>query len=32
MKETFGMNPLAVAFHPLDQTDIGKKNLDNLKN
>jgi N-acetyl sugar amidotransferase len=31
MKETFGMNPLAVAFHPLDQTDIGRKNLDNLK-
>ncbi len=31
MKETFGFNPLAVAFHPLDQTDIGRKNLDNLK-
>lgn len=31
MKETFGMNPLAVAFHPLDQTDIGRKNLENLK-
>ena len=31
MKETFGMNPLAVAFHPLDQTHIGRKNLDNLK-
>jgi len=27
----FGMNPLAVAFHPLDQTEIGRKNLDNLK-
>lgn len=31
MKEMFGMNPLAVAFHPLDQTEIGRKNLDNLK-
>lgn len=31
MKETFGLNPLAVNFHPLDQTEIGKKNLENLK-
>tara|TARA_B110000014_G_C20124868_1_gene598346 strand:+ start:4255 stop:5394 length:1140 start_codon:yes stop_codon:yes gene_type:complete len=31
MKEIFGMNPLAVAFHPLDQTQIGRKNLENLK-
>ena len=27
MKEEFGLNPLAVNFHPLDQTEIGKKNL-----
>jgi N-acetyl sugar amidotransferase len=26
-----GYNPLVVSFHPLDQTDLGKKNLDNLK-
>jgi N-acetyl sugar amidotransferase len=31
MKEMFGMNPLAVSFHPLDQTNIGRKNLENLK-
>ena len=31
MKEEFGLNPLVVNFHPLDQTDIGKKNLENLK-
>ena len=31
IKEKFGLNPLVVNFHPLDQTGIGKKNLDNLK-
>ena len=31
IKKEFGLNPLVVNFHPLDQTDIGKKNLENLK-
>ena len=31
IKNEFGLNPLVVNFHPYDQTDIGKKNLDNLK-
>ena len=31
IKETFGLNPLAVNFHPHDQTEIGRKNLENLK-
>ena len=31
MKEIYGLNPLVVNFHPLDQTDIGRKNLENLK-
>jgi N-acetyl sugar amidotransferase len=31
IKEEFGLNPLVVNFHPLDQTDIGRKNLENLK-
>ena len=31
MKERFGLNPLVVNLHPLDQTDIGRKNLENLK-
>ena len=31
MKEEFGLNPLVVNFHPLDQTNIGKKNLESLK-
>ncbi len=31
MKEEFGFNPLVVNFHPLDQTEIGRKNLENLK-
>jgi len=30
MKE-FGLNPLLVNFHPLDMTEIGRKNLENLK-
>lgn len=32
MKNKFNMNPLVVNFHPKDQTPIGKKNLENLKN
>jgi N-acetyl sugar amidotransferase len=31
MKEEFGLNPLVVNFHPHDQTEIGRKNLENLK-
>jgi len=31
IKKEFGLNPLVVNFHPLDQTNIGKKNLENLK-
>lgn len=31
MKEEFGMNPLLVSFHPNDITEIGRKNLDNMK-
>ena len=31
IKEEFGLNPLGVNFHPLDQTVIGRKNLENLK-
>ena len=31
IKKEFGLNPLVVNFHPLDQTDIGRKNLENLK-
>ena len=31
IKEEFGLNPLVVNFHPLDQTEIGRKNLENLK-
>jgi N-acetyl sugar amidotransferase len=27
----YGLNPLLVNFHPQDTTDIGKKNLENLK-
>lgn len=27
-----GLNPLVVNFHPLDQTLLGRKNLENLKN
>ena len=32
MKQEFGMNPLLVSFHPNDITEIGRKNLDNMKN
>ena len=31
IKKEFGLNPLVVNFHPLDQTVIGRKNLENLK-
>lgn len=30
-KNEFGLNPLVVSFHPLDQTPLGRKNLENLK-
>ena len=32
IKKVYGLNPLVVNFHPLDQTEIGKKNLQSLKN
>ena len=31
IKEEFGLNSLLVNFHPLDFTEIGRKNLENLK-
>lgn len=31
VKEEFGLNPLLVSFHPIDFTDIGRKNIENLK-
>ena len=31
VKEEFGLNPLLVNFHPNDFTDIGRKNIENLK-
>jgi len=31
IKKEFGLNPLVVNFHPLDQTVVGRKNLENLK-
>ena len=31
IKKVCGLNPLAVNLHPLDQTEIGKKNLESLK-
>mgnify|MGYP003323402646 CR=1 FL=1 len=31
VKKEFGLNPLVVNFHPNDQTEIGKENLENLK-
>ena len=31
IKKEFGLNPLVVNFHPHDQTEIGRKNLENLK-
>jgi N-acetyl sugar amidotransferase len=32
IKEEFGLNPLLVNFHPHDFTEIGRKNIENLKN
>ena len=32
IKKEFNLNPLVVNFHPLDQTEIGRKNLEALKN
>ena len=31
IKKEFGLNPLVVNFHPHDQTELGKENLENLK-
>ena len=31
LKEEFGLNPLVVNFHPHDFTDVGRKNIENLK-
>ncbi len=31
IKEKFGLNPLLVNFHPIDFTDIGRKNMENIK-
>ena len=31
MKEKFGLNPLAVSFHALDKTELGRKSLESLK-
>ena len=31
IKKVCGLNPLAVNLHPLDQTEVGKKNLESLK-
>ncbi len=31
IKKEFGLNPLVINFHPHDQTELGKKNLENLK-
>jgi N-acetyl sugar amidotransferase len=32
IKEEFGMNPLVMAFRPREWTELGRKNLENLKN
>lgn len=32
IKEEFGLNPLLVSFHPRDFTELGRKNIENLKN
>ena len=32
IKKEFGLNPLIVSFHPRDFTEIGRKNIENLKN
>ena len=31
IKEEFGLNPLVVAFRPREWTELGRKNLENLK-
>ena len=31
IKKEFGLNPLVVNFHPQDQTELGRKNLESLK-
>lgn len=31
IKEEFGLNPLVVNFHPHDFTDVGRRNIENLK-
>ncbi|MBL77128.1 MAG: flagellin modification protein, PseA [Chloroflexi bacterium] len=31
IKKEFGLNPLVINFHPQDQTELGKENLENLK-
>ncbi len=32
IKNEFGLNPLLVSFHPRDFTDLGRKNIENIKN
>jgi N-acetyl sugar amidotransferase len=32
IKNEFGLNPLIVNFHPINQTELGRKNLENIKN
>jgi N-acetyl sugar amidotransferase len=32
IKNEFGLNPLLVSFHPRDFTELGRKNIENLKN
>ena len=32
IKEEFGLTPLLVSFHPRDFTELGRKNIENLKN
>ncbi|MCA9813408.1 MAG: N-acetyl sugar amidotransferase [Nitrosarchaeum sp.] len=31
IKEEFGLNPLLVSFHPFDFTELGRKNIENIK-
>jgi len=31
IKKEFGLNPLLVNFHPLDFTEVGRKNIENIK-
>ena len=32
IKNEFGLNPLLVSFHPRDFTELGRKNIENIKN